>query len=508
MGDLPVPEDLPRPQPPVAAPSGEMHQTQRSLVTVNFRTDRRFCTESSTSGSSDGIGLLVDAQQGLVLTDRHSAPQSLGDVEVTLLGVATMNAEVIFVHPLHNLAVLRIDPVALQAAKLPLSSAKLAKGAKASLKAGDAVHFAGFDSQGNSFRTKVTVAAVYLPSGRDEFPIWDIPRFRQRNLEIVVLADTPEDVKGGVLCDNDGSIRALLAQFDWQGTHRDESEPFGIPTHVFSHLVDMMRTNPGVIPVIPSLDIEVSAVDVAKLVQGAGKLPPHWLKTVGQRCSTQGQVARALRVNRIMPTGASDKNLKAGDVLLTIAGKTIACGHDIESALTCERAPLLKKPAGVHKGAPTLSPREPVSIKVFRDGSEVEVTVTPSMLGSEDDQRLVIWAGLLMRSTPRCILDRCSGNGNEKVAPVFIQAVVAGSPADSRGFCAFWFLMDIDGKPISSLDDVMSVVVPMQSERRWVRLRQLDLHGQEHLVALQCDPVFFPILDLSRLDGCWQCVHH
>jgi hypothetical protein len=209
-----------------------MHQTQRSLVTVNFRTDRRFCTESSTSGSSDGIGLLVDAQQGLVLTDRHSAPQSLGDVEVTLLGVATMNAEVIFVHPLHNLAVLRIDPVALQAAKLPLSSAKLAKGAKASLKAGDAVHFAGFDSQGNSFRTKVTVAAVYLPSGRDEFPIWDIPRFRQRNLEIVVLADTPEDVKGGVLCDGDGSIRAFLAQFDWQGTHRDESEPFGIPTHV------------------------------------------------------------------------------------------------------------------------------------------------------------------------------------------------------------------------------------------------------------------------------------
>ncbi len=42
---------------------------QTSLVTVRFRTDRRFAMEASYMGCSEGAGLLVDAERGLVLTD-------------------------------------------------------------------------------------------------------------------------------------------------------------------------------------------------------------------------------------------------------------------------------------------------------------------------------------------------------------------------------------------------------------------------------------------------------
>ncbi|CAE8715703.1 unnamed protein product, partial [Polarella glacialis] len=323
--DMPLPSSLPRiPEPPGRAAmltGGDklVRSLQASLVTVRFRTDQRFVTEASDTGASEGVGLLVDAERGLILTDRHSAPQSLGDIEVTLAGSATVDGEVFFIHPLHNLAFIRVDPAALAVlhkGKVPLQSARIAKGAKASIRAGEDLHFVGFDNQGNTFSAEVKVAAVYLPSGKDEFPAWTVPRFRERNLEIVVLADTPEDARGGVLCDASGQVRAFFGQFDWQGArHREETtEAFGIPANVFSPLIEALRKTPTIQPEVPSLDIEVAAVDVATLTRGAaGSLPRDWLQAVLRRCGQQGQVARAMRVSRVLATGASEAKLKAGD---------------------------------------------------------------------------------------------------------------------------------------------------------------------------------------------------
>lgn len=42
--------------------------------------------EALETGSSEGVGLLVDAKRGLILTDRHSAPQSLGATEAVRCG--------------------------------------------------------------------------------------------------------------------------------------------------------------------------------------------------------------------------------------------------------------------------------------------------------------------------------------------------------------------------------------------------------------------------------------
>eukprot|EP00439_Symbiodinium_sp_Y106_P066398 s508_g10.t2 len=192
--EFPVPSRPPRRPEPLGRAAiltgGDrlVRALQTSLVTVRFRTDQRFLTEALDSGSSEGVGLLVDAKRGIVLTDRHSAPQSLGAIEVTLAGCATVEAEVFFIHPQHNIALLRCDPIAVETlikGKLPLKSARFAKGKKASLRPGESVHFVGFDSQGNAFSAKCQVSAVYLPSGKDEFPPWTVPRFRERSLEEV-----------------------------------------------------------------------------------------------------------------------------------------------------------------------------------------------------------------------------------------------------------------------------------------------------------------------------------
>jgi len=526
-----VPTDLPSsastsslvPAPMVSCPTLTnanklMRQLQASLVKVRFRTDKRCCMGAGYEGVAEGAGVIVDAKRGFILTDRHSAPQSLGDVEIQG-SVATVDGQVIFVHPLHNLAIVRYDPAAYaaqQGLKVPAHEAKLAKGTERRLRPGQELQFVGFDSQGNAFCAPVHVATVYLPSGPDEFPFWEVSHFREKNLEVLVLADTPEDAHSGVLCDSSGKIRAFFALFDWIGPNKEETtEAFGIPTAVFAPMVESLRKHPQQKLQMPSLDVEVTAVDVAMLLRGAaGSFPDAWLQEVGRRCGSQGQVTRAMQIHRVLPTGASDGYLQPGDVMLRVAGRTISSALDIEEALLA---------AAARKGARHAKSKDGpvVPIQVFREGEEVTVEVKPSQLGSDDDSHLLIWAGLVIRQTPRCIIERCGDAIAHLASGIFVQNVLTGSPADTRDLIPQCFVLEINGQPLQELDELRDALsrharsVACQStqdteETSWVRLRVMDLCGQEHVYALRDDSLFWPTLDLRRgPDGDWaHCADH
>jgi len=305
---------------------------------------------------------------------------------------------------------------------------------------------------------------------------------------------------------------------------------------------------------IPSLDAEFNAMDVAALARGAeGKLPSAWLQHVGRHCDRQGQAARALRVHRVLPIGTSEGHLEPGDVVLSINNQPIACCFDVECALApplpmltgrkgrseakakakakgkLKAKPIARKPAAAPGAVTEIQAQPPgvVSIQVFRNGKEVTVAVEPTMLASQDEARLIMWAGLVLRSPPRCVFDRCGSTVVQhfRTHPggVFVQRILSGSPAEARELVSQCFLVEIDGVPVYDLQDVLvalghatkagqsSAVAPAGQvsadvPRRWVRLRLMDLFGHEHARALQCDPLFFPTLDLQRMDsGSWQC---
>jgi len=48
-----------------------------------------------------GVGLVLDTEAGLVLTDRYTVPQPLAHVELTFAQIVTTDATVLFVHPHH-----------------------------------------------------------------------------------------------------------------------------------------------------------------------------------------------------------------------------------------------------------------------------------------------------------------------------------------------------------------------------------------------------------------------
>jgi len=215
-----------------------------------------------------------------------------------------------------------------------------------------------------------------------------------------------------------------------------------------------------------------------------------------------------------------------------IDDRPIVCTLDIEEALgfitktglASSHGSVLQKSASTTdavKRRPATASRsasnEDVVVRVFREGAEVDIRLSPSLLTSDDDSELMLWAGIVLRSTPRCIFERAGESVADRASGVFAQRIMRGSPADARDIMPFWFLLEVDDRKIQKLADVLEATRhatsdtrnPGSGDRRWVRLRVLDLNGQERVIALQCDPLFFPTLLLQHSEsGRWQCAQY
>src|SRR5262249_20310865 len=110
-----------------------------SLVQLTF--DMPFSLAGISDRNYHGTGLIVDAERGLVVTDRNTVPLSLGDVRLTFGGSLEIPGKVVYVHPLHNLAVVSYDPTLI--GTTPVKSARLNP---APLQDGAAITVVGMDS--------------------------------------------------------------------------------------------------------------------------------------------------------------------------------------------------------------------------------------------------------------------------------------------------------------------------------------------------------------------------
>ncbi len=427
-----------------------------SLVMVTF--DMPYSASGVTEKNYHGTGVILDAERGLVAVDRNTVPIAMGDVRITFAGTVEVPGKVVFIHPLHNLAVVSYDPKSIGAT--PVRAATLL--AKP-LGAGDDVWVVGQRADSKILSQKTQISSVDVVS----FPLSRTLRFRDSNLEAVSLINPPGDYDG-VLADEKGNVLALWSSFAFESQRELEQVNRGMPADLVSEMLGVVVDGRP----LYSFEAEFTVQSLA----GARELglPDEWVRRFEEHNAQRRQV---LGIDRLVAGSPAASLLEPGDLLLAIDGKVVNRFREVERAV--------QKPH--------------VQVTVWRDGSEKTLDMQTVALDGRDIDRVLIWAGATLQAPHRAMA------AQRGIAPkgVFVSFFFYGSPATHYGLYAGRRITEVDGRPTNNLDDFIKAVSG-KPDRASLRLKTVSWNGQTDVITLKLDKHYWPAYELERQkDGTW-----
>ncbi len=428
-----------------------------SLVHITF--DMPFAISGITERNYQGTGLLVDAEHGLIVTDRNTVPVSLGDVRLTFGGAVEIPGKVEFVHPLHNLAVVSYDPKLLGTTQV--RSARLKTGP---LREGESITVVGMDGEGDlkSRATQVTsIDPVTLPLTRTM-------QFRDSNLDAAQLLNPPMDFDG-VLVDQEGAVRALWSSFAIESGREPVQDFRGVSIELVAEMIDHVRSKQP----LHTLDVELAQQPLT-VARRLG-LSDAWIKRLEQHSPER---RRVLGVTRLTGGSAAAKLLQQGDLLLAIDSITVASFRDVERAT-------------VDKSS--------VSVTVWRGAGEKTIAVPTTALTGLDVDRIVLWAGATLQAPPRPM------SAQRGIVPegVYVSFFSYGSPATRYRLLPGRRIVQVDGQPTPDLDAFLKVVAG-RPDRSSVRLRTMTWNNVPEVITLKLDGHYWPTSEILRTPDGWD----
>jgi len=488
--------------------SGALAALDQSTCSVVFKVAHHLDLDIFPGGGNaeqdivclHGMGVVIDAEQGLILTDRGTVPQRLADIEVTLNGESRC-ASVWHMHPEHSIVVLKLDD--------PLEPHEVAIVKAATFEEhvfdlGEDLEFVGVDAAGRRFSSQVQIQAVRLGAFPRHWP----PRWSEKNLEAVILTEDPDNCTSGVICDSKGVIHALYAVVQAQNDDQEFRCGYGIPTHVLQPILKQL-TQPEVgidTPVVPSLEVKFRNCALSKLQRLPPKLRPSavWMKKL------QAEGDKVLQIEIVTGTGPCHNLLEVGDLFVAVNGEIVTTVHDVEAML---------QKAIAEVGARQFGSTYKISLTILRQGSERVIDVLVPLLASDGSDRVLLWHGLLLQETPRIVHE--SSSSAAAPSGVYICQTSLGSPADADNVVGD-FLVSVDGEPTPNLDAVLRLSGDRDSaapaspdsigssssstDRRRLRLECADFTGRRFVSMLEPDPLFWPTTEISQdQKGRWNC---
>ena len=416
--------------------------------------------------------MLLDAERGLVAVDRNTVTSTLGDVHVTVGRTATVRGRVVYVHPVHNFAVVQFDPkevpadVTLRAARLkprplPTGASVWLVGLKSGLNE-------EFDS---SRRVDVVARKTRVAnSGWMKLPLPNPPRYQVLNVETVGLEVSPS-LDGGVVADASGAVCALWVSCAYQASNNHQAQVFrGLPVSLLQEAADHLGEGreppphtPGVTPLAPWPPASSAC---RKIISGTAR---RWrqVAAAAQRRLTRPPTRRAARPARrrrrrrrrhrqraarprrrargggraeraardARPGGVpASRVLRGGDVLLGVGGEAVRSLYAAEVA--------------VNKAPPSLK------LDVMRDGKPLTVDVETLSSDGLGTQRVVGFAGLLVQHVPDAVM------AQRQVAPngVYCAYRYYGSPSSRYDLPPTSRIVEVDAAPTPDLSAFLEQV--------------------------------------------------
>jgi S1-C subfamily serine protease len=428
-----------------------------SLAFITF--DMPYSISGVNERNYHGTGLIIDAERGLLITDRNTVPVSMGDVRLTFAGTLEIPGEIVYVHPLHNLAVIHYDPKLIGT-----TAVRAAKLATEELKPGETVNVVGMDG-GGVIKSRTTTIADVNPL---QLPLSRSVMFRESNLQVASLVNAPDDFVG-VLSDNAGRVRALWASFASDNGRELVQENRGISSELVAETLDIVRSG------LPLHSLEAEFVSQTLADARRFGLSDSWVQRISQANPSTREV---LSVARLVGGSDAARVLRPGDILLAIDDKPVTQFRDVERAV---------------------AKKEVVSATVWRVGGEQTLRVKTASLSGSDIDRVVQWAGATLQAPHRAI------SAQRGIAPegVYVAYFEFGSPASRYGLVPGRRIVEVDGQLTPDLDAFLRQVSG-RPDRSSLRIKTLSWNGAPEVITLKLDRHYWPAYELQRTAVGWE----
>ena len=452
----------PEPEPPVGGStrfvSGDEPIEKAlapSLVLVNF--DMPYTVSGVAERHYYGTGLVVDAERGFVVVDRNTVPIAMGDVTITFAGSVEIPGRVVYVHPLHNLAMVAYDPALIGAT--PVQAARFDT---RTLAAGEPVWVAGLRGDHRLVHQQTQVASVEPIM----LPLTRTMRFRDSNLETISVVNAPEHIDG-VLAGARGRVLALWSSFALQAGGAVNQINRGVPADLIVEFVDTVRSNRP----IHSLETELAYAPLAS-ARKLG-LPEAWAEKLERHNPRRRQV---LAVQRLVGGSPAAELLRPGDLILSIDGRIVSTFRELERATQSES----------------------VVVSVWRNREQVDVSVETVSLDGSGIERALVWAGALLQEPHRSVA------AQRGIAPTgaYVAYFSYGSPATRYQLWGGRRIIEVDGEPTPDLDAFIAAVRDKQ-HRESVRLKTVNFNDATEVITLKIDDLYWPAYEIVRADDGW-----
>jgi S1-C subfamily serine protease len=426
-----------------------------SLVVVTF--DLPYTVSGIADRHYYGTGLIVDTDRGYVVVDRNTVPVAIGDVTVTFAGSLEVNAKVVQVHPLHNLAIVSYDPSLI--GDTPVRAAKFNK---QPLEPGDQVWVVGMKADHQLVHQESKVASV------DPLltPLSRTLRFRDTNIEGVDLVNAPGDVDG-VLVDKRGRVTATWSSFMVQSGGESTQFNRGIGADLVADFVDTVREGR------PFFSLEAEFVYAPLFAARNMGVDEEWLARLEQNNPLH---RRALSITRLVAGTAAASELQNGDMILAVDGEVVTTYRALEKAV--------QKPQ--------------VTVTVWRNGEAVDVDVETAVLNGRGIDRVVSWAGALLQDPHRPM---AAQRGIDPYG-VYVAFFSYGSPATRYGLYAGRRVVEVDDEPTPDLNAFVEAVSGKE-DRESIRLTTVTWNGAVEVITLKLDNQYWPAYEIRRTKDGW-----
>ncbi|RQM07836.1 hypothetical protein DH86_00000716 [Scytalidium sp. 3C] len=369
-----------------------------------------------------GMGLVIDAEKGLVIISRAIVPYDLCDIAITIADSIIVEGKVVFLHPLQNYAIIKYDPSLVDA---PVQSAKLST---THITQGASTYFVGFNQNMRIVIAQTTITditAVAIPANGGA------PRYRAINVDAITVDTSLSGQCGsGVLVGEDGTVQALWLTYLGErspSTSKDTDYHLGLATPTLLPIIKQIQD--GIEPRLRMLSVEFNAIQMSQArIMGVSE---EWIKKVAEDNSSRHQLFMVRK--RTFERGEDAGALLEGDVILTLNGKIITRVNELD----------------------VMYDHEVLDAVIVRDCVEMHIQLPTVSADDLETTRAISFCGAILHRPHHAVRQQISKLHSE----VYVSARTRGSPAYQYGLAPTNFITHVNGKPTPDLESFLKEVV-------------------------------------------------